>query len=89
MVGFLTHVCGFYYHPSFSCFDPSYIGGRPVQTACTPWRLCRLSNPSRPQETKLLGFQSRKVGDGIRPFNLRGISKELVKLGRKGRVFSI
>jgi hypothetical protein len=40
-------------------------------------------------ENKTLEFRSRKGGDGIRPFKLRVIRRESVKLGRKGGAYNV
>jgi hypothetical protein len=47
------------------------------------------SKLAKTPEKKTLEFRSRKGGDGIRPFKLRVIQRESVKLGRKGDVFNI
>ncbi len=61
--------------------------GRPLQTSCTPYRLCRLFKPFKTTEKKTLVFRSREVGDGMRPIKLKGNLKEHVQYGQNGRIF--
>ncbi len=72
----------------FGMFCPP-SGGRPVQTSCTPCRLCRLFKPFKTPENKTLEFRSREVGDVIRPIKLTGFRKEPVQLGEKGGYFNV
>ena len=64
-------------------------GGKPMHTACTLCTLCTLFKTGKTTENKTLEFRSRKGGDGIRPFKLRVIRRESLKLGRKGGAFNV
>ncbi len=60
-----------------------------MQTVCTLCTLCTLFKTGRTTWNKILESQSRKVGDGIRPFIFRVIGRVFVKLGRKGGVLNV
>jgi hypothetical protein len=76
-------------HPTFMIAVCCPSGGKPMHTACTLCTPCTLFKTGQTTENKTLEFQSRKGGDGIRPFNLTGIRRESLKLGRKGSAFNI
>ena len=68
---------------------PYIIGGQAHAHCLHTMHTMHIFKTGKTTENKTLKFRSRKGGDGIRPFKLRVIRRESVKLRGKGGDFNV